>query len=99
MRRQTKCEEEGGEGKEGGQSGWATKQASPYARPGISQKLSYSMAINNMTVTTAEGVQSGLAKNFFWRKTFDEIWESKNQNMWTEVLLKTLHATASGSKI
>jgi len=28
-----------------------------------------------MTVTTAEGVQSGLAKNFFWQKTFDEIWE------------------------
>lgn len=75
MRRQTKCEEEEGEGKEGGQSGWATKQASPYARPGISQKLSYSTVITNMTVTTAEGVQSGLAKNFFWQKTFDEIWE------------------------
>ena len=68
-------------------------------RPGISQKLSYFKVITNMTVTTAEGVQSGLAKNFFCQKTFDEIWERQKQNMWTEVLLKRLNPTASGSKI
>ena len=28
-----------------------------------------------MTVTTAEGVESGLAKNLFRQKIFDEIWE------------------------
>jgi hypothetical protein len=26
-------------------------------------------------VTTAEGVESRLAKSFFWQKAFDEIWE------------------------
>ena len=53
-------------------------------RPGISQKLSYFKVITNMTVTTVEGVQSGLAKNFFCQKTFDEIWERQKQNMWAE---------------
>ena len=52
-----------------------------------------------MTVTTAEGVESGLAKNLFRQKIFDEIWERQKQNMWTEVLLKRLNLTASGSKI
>ena len=56
-------------------------------------------ASTSMTVTIAEGVESGLAKNLFRQKIFDEIWERQKQNMWTEVLLKRLNLTASGSKI
>ena len=56
-------------------------------------------ASTSMPVTIAEGVESGLAKNLFRQKIFDEIWERQKQNMWTEVLLKRLNLTASGSKI
>ena len=65
----------------------------------VQERIVHIWHITNLTVTTAEGVESGLAKNFFWQKTFAEIWERQKQNIWTEVLLKRLSPTASGSKI
>ena len=45
----------------------------------VQERIVHIWHITNLTVTTAEGVESGLAKSFFWQKAFDEIWERPNR--------------------
>ena len=39
----------------------------------VQERIVHIWHITNLTVTTAEGVESGLAKSFFWQKAFDLV--------------------------
>ena len=41
----------------------------------VQERIVHIWPITNLTVTTAEEVEIGLAKSFFWQKAFDEIFE------------------------
>ena len=41
----------------------------------VQERIVHIWHITHLTVTTAEGVESELAKSFLWQKAFDEIWK------------------------